>query len=303
MVGGYTTKGGDHDWLLVSYKASTGVRNWSETFDSTEGNDEIQGIGVSNGIVVAAGYTSNGGDVDWRVRAYSASDGSALWDDVYSERDDDFAWKVAMDSDGGACVCGVSSTVSSIEFNKVRVVDYAGEESGGGTGGGDGGNGTGGGSLLGHALEPSEVRTVNTPPATPDPVGGEYLGFGSAAIGGTEFKLQASFPQYVNPSKTLALDVKIFIAAQLPDDYSRLLYITSANEIKYQPPNSLSSWKPKVKGMVPNTTVLNTSTASMPTGTHYWYTLVVPSTVPDDFSGVDWSVTPWEVTINVLDLH
>ncbi len=318
VVGGYQSKGGDDQWLLVSYSSSTGVKRWSATYDSTMGDDAILGVAAGNGIVVAVGYSGNGSDNDWRVRAYSAVNGAVKWDDVCASGGggNDYALDVAMDSNGGAFVAGECDSMLGI-CTSVKVVDYEGvsSPSGGDTGGDTGGdngtdtggdNGTGGGGttpLKGHILRPAEVRTINTPPATPAPLKDTYLGFGSAATGGTNFKLQASFPQYINTQKTSAYEVKIFIAAQLPDDYSRLLYITSSNAIEYQPPDKLSSWKSKVKGIVPNTVILNTSTSSMPSGVHYWYTLVVPSSVPDDFSGVDWSTIPWEVTVNVLNLQ
>jgi len=159
----------------------------------------------------------------------------------------------------------------------------------------------------GHKLIPGEVTDIDSPPAVPRPDQGEYLGFGTAAAGGDLFAVRAEFPQYVYDGAVET--VKIFIAAQLPDDYSRLLYFDSSNAIHYQPPDQLSSWKSSVKGSVGLVTVLpsvkidSSGGFAVPTGTHYWYTLVVPSTVPDDFSGVDWGVTPWEITVNILDVE
>ncbi len=318
VVGGYKTRGGDQNWFLVSYDSSTGAKRWSAPYDSTMGDDGLMKVATGHGIVVAMGYSSNGSDADWRVRAYSAASGAVQWDDVCDTESGgvDYAGDVAVDANGGAFVGGACDTAFGIGTT-IKAVDYEGAAtpSGGGDTGGDNGtdtgegdtggdNGTGGGSnpLPGWVLGRAVVRTINSPPQTPEPIKGTYLGFGDAAVGGSHFKLQASFPPFVNAQRTTPYEVKIFIAAQLPDDYSRLLYITSSNAIEYQPPDKLSSWKTKVKGIVPNTVILNTSTDSMPSGDHYWYTLVVPSSVPDDFSGVDWSAIPWEVTVNILKL-
>ncbi len=292
VAGGYLTKGSKEEWLVVSYSPSSGTENWQSSLDSSAGSGQVWDVAVSNGIVVAAGYALGDRDSDWRVRAFSEADGSVKWDATYDSGDVDFAFQVAMDSNGGAFVAGSTTQfTSTYDYKKVRVANYAGETPPSSQ------------PLQGHVLEVGEVRTLNTPAQTPNPDNDLYLGFGNAATGGTNFKLQASFPQYINTQKTSVYEVKIFIAAQLPDDYSRLLYITSSNTIEYQPPDKLSSWKSRVKGIVPTTTILDTSTSSMPSGVHYWYTLVVPSSVPDDFSGVDWGKTPWEITVNVLDLR
>jgi C1A family cysteine protease len=160
----------------------------------------------------------------------------------------------------------------------------------------------------GHKMVPGEVSTVSPAMASPAPDSGVYLGFGSAATGGKLFTVVAAFPSYVD-SQGNGMSVKIFIAAQLPDDYSRLLFFDRANKVDYQPPHSLSSWKTGVEGTISATTVLppvsvDSSTGfQVPKGMHYWYTLVVPNTVPDDFEGVDWSSTPWEITVNMLDVE
>ncbi len=307
VVGGFVTMGGNEDGLLIYYDPSfLGRMLWSKRYDESGRDEEFLGVDSAQGMVVAVGTSHSGSYCRWKVRAYSVVDGSLKWENSCAE-ECSFPNDIVVDAYGGTYVVGVCGV-----FAKVKVVAYEGvttPDSGGGTGGDTGGdngtdNGTGGGTepLTGHVLRPSEVRTINSPPRSPSPLKGTYLGFGEAAVGGSNFKLQAAFPQYINVAKNQVYEVKIFIAAQLPDDYSRLLYITSANEVMYQPPERLSSWKSKVKGFVPNTVVLNTSSASMPSGLHYWYTLVVPSYVPDDFSGVDWSTLPWEVTVNVLNL-
>ncbi len=161
----------------------------------------------------------------------------------------------------------------------------------------------------GHVMKPGEVTEISPASTTPEPDSKIYLGFGNAAAGGKLFTVVAAFPAYLDSDENSTLSVKIFIAAQLPDDYSRLLFFDSSNKIDYQPPHSLVSWKSSVKGPVATTTVLppvlvdSTSGFQVPKGTHYWYTLVVPDTVPDDFSGVDWTTTPWEITVNILDIQ
>ena len=165
-------------------------------------------------------------------------------------------------------------------------------------------------SPSGHVLKPAEVRTVQPAAETPDanPTNGTYLGFGDVVANGTHFKVEAAFPAYLNQSDNSTLTVKIFIAAQMPDDYSRLAYFDSSNNMKFQPPDKLSSWKSSVSGEVAKTTIypevdVTSALSNIPSGTHYWYTLVVPATVPDDFSGVDWSTTPWEITVNIFDVR
>jgi len=293
VVGGYISKGEEEDWLLVSYLPTNGTENWHATLDSSAGSGQIWDVAVSNGIVVAAGYTMGERDSDWRVMAYSSGDGSVKWEDTYDSGDVDFAFHVAMDSNGGAVVAGSNTQfTSSFDYKRVRVVSYAGESQ----------SSPPPQPMQGHVLRSGEVRALNVPAQVPDPASGLYLGFGAASKGDADFKLQAGFPGYLDANKTEELEVKIFIAAQLPDDYSRLLYITSANKVEYQPPDTLSSWRSKVTGGIENTTIFDVPTSYVPSGRHYWYTLVVPSTVPDDFSGVDWSTTPWEITVNILEL-
>ena len=150
-----------------------------------------------------------------------------------------------------------------------------------------------------------EVRTISTSLSSPDASSGRYLGFGEAATGGSRFKVEAEFPRYLDQQDGSEVKVKIFVAAQLPDDYSRLAYFDTYNELHYQPPQALSHWVTGVTGGIRRTTISpeeNTSASWIPQGTHYWYTLVVPDTVPDDFSGVNWATTPWEITVNVFEV-
>ena len=157
------------------------------------------------------------------------------------------------------------------------------------------------------ALRPSMVDII--PAAeTPDLEDGNYLGFGDSVVKGPHLKVEAALPAYLKQSDNSTLAIKIFIAAQMPDDYSRLAYFDSSNNLKFQPLGSLSSWKSSVRGAVSVTTVslevgLRSESSTIPSGTHYWCALVVPATVPDDFSGVDWSTTPWEITVNILDVQ
>ena len=291
FVGGYVSKGGYRKWFLLSYNATSGVKRWSQNLDGEAGDSAVGDVAVAGGVVVATGYSSGTSYRDWRVIAYAAADGSLRWDDLYDGGDDELAMEVAMDSGGGAFVAGVEGKLSPyLEFKRVRVADYAGE---------------GGFSpplLDGHVLKPGEVRTIESPPQSPDPQNGLYLGFGDVVRGGASFKLQAAFPSYVNAERSFEYQVKVFIAAQLPDDYSRLLYLTEDGRVEYQPPDALSSWREAVKGGVSPTTILELPASSLPSGVQYWYTLVVPWDVPDNFDGVDWNAVPWEITVDVLNL-
>jgi len=220
------------------------------------------------------------------VISYSPT-GEINWEGSYNSGGYDFAVDVAVDKTAEDVVVAGNTRDSS----SVLIVDYQGY------------------TPSGHVLVPEEVRTINNVPASPDPAinNGKYLGFGSVATGGNKFKIEAAFPAYLNQSDNSTLSVKIFIAAQMPDDYSRLAYFDSSNNLKYQPPESLSSWKSSVSGAVSDTIIfpevdINSGLSNIPSGKHYWYTLVVPDTVPDDFHGVDWSTTPWEITVNILNV-
>ncbi len=311
IAGGFVDNG-DYDWNVVSY-SSAGVLRWEDQYDSGHGMDGAYAVAVDsqdNAIVV--GYQSNESDRDWRIVSYSPS-GSIGWRASYDSQSgsyqvssfkgdksgriaedgprayDDRARSVAIDETSGDIL--IAGTALGIHNS--LLIDCEGYPP----------------SPVGHVLVSGEVRTIEPAAESPDAnsTNGTYLGFGDAVADGPKFKVEAAFPRYLKEADNTTLAVKIFIAAQLPDDYSRLAFFDSSNNLKFQPPDTLSSWKSSVSGEVAKTsifpeTAVGTDSSIVPSGTHYWYTLVVPDTVPDDFSGVDWSTTPWEITVNVFEV-
>ena len=310
IVVGYQDNGSDNDWKIISYSPSGDI-NWQTSYDGEHGDDLALGVAIDsmdNAIVV--GYENNGSDNDWKIISYSSA-GEVEWQASYDSRGDRYSASSAGrvkgdrapmevsygDKAENVCIDRLSGDVVIggyiLDRSSAFMIDCEGYPP----------------AVSGHVLIPAEVRTVQPAAETPDanPTNGTYLGFGDVVANGTHFKVEAAFPAYLNQSDNSTLTVKIFIAAQMPDDYSRLAYFDSSNNMKFQPPDKLSSWKSSVSGEVAKTTIypevdVTSALSNIPTGTHYWYTLVVPATVPDDFSGVDWSITPWEITVNVFDV-
>ncbi len=286
----------DWDMCAISYDASGHFR-WRKCHDGPAHDRDDVGVMVipahvvavdpnDNVIVVGEEYNTKG-DEDWAIECYS-SEGSSLWSDTFDAGvDNDVAYDVAVNPNTGEVVVA-GNLGGAAGVNNVYAMAYYGYP------------------LTGYVLTIAEVNSFEPAAASPDPDNGKYLGFGDVVSGGNHFKVEAAFPRYLDAVHNEPLEVKIFIAAQMPDDYSRLAYFDSANNLKYQPPGTLSSWKSSVTGAVAKTTVYSeidlTFSSIIPSGTHYWYTLVVPATVPDDFSGVDWSTTPWEITVNIFDV-
>ncbi len=161
-------------------------------------------------------------------------------------------------------------------------------------------------SPTGHRLVPGEITEVSHGAVSPEPDSKIYLGFGSVAEGGDTFDLKAAFPAYLNESGEERISVKIFVAGQIPLDYSYLFFF-SASGLKVAPPDLLSPWKSGVSEAVSATTILGPLSLSALRdaleGTSYWYTLVVPNWVSDDLSGVNWNATPWELTVTPLEVE
>ena len=334
IVVGNKRNGANADWYVVSYSPAGDV-NWSDTRNgvtndhdlaysvATDSNDNVIVTGLEDSKMYTVSYNPSGGEQwvreipdgiavnvatdykdrvivaggvydaanasTWRVVSYSDK-GDKLWESNYSDPGSALATNIAISPvTGDVAVIGTAKNATN-----VLVIDYEGYPL----------------PTTGHVLIPSEVRTVQPAAETPNgnPVNGTYLGFGDVVANGTHFKVEAAFPAYLKQSDNSTLAVKIFIAAQMPDDYSRLAYFDSSNNMKFQPPDKLSSWKSSVSGEVAKTTIypevdVTSALSNIPSGTHYWYTLVVPDTVPYDFAGVDWSTTPWEITVNIFDVQ
>ena len=282
IVAGYKeNSSSNYDWLVIAYSAS-GNEKWSDTYDSGK-DDGTQSVAIdSYNNAIVTGYTYEG-NYNWRTVSYSSS-GDRNWVATYDSGDHDKPYRVLVDRETGT----VSVAGYILHNNNAMTITYEGN------------------APSGHLLLPGEVTTIDPAPQTPNPENGKYLGFGDLSTSKENFKIEAAFPPYLGSDGSV-LSVKIFIAAQMPDDYSRLAYFDSSNNLRYQPPERLSSWKSSVSGALANTVVLeawNSATMGvLPSGTHYWYTLVVPDTVPDDFSGVDWATTPWEITVNIVEVE
>jgi hypothetical protein len=162
---------------------------------------------------------------------------------------------------------------------------------------------------ISRVLNIGDLRVIDPAPESPVVDDGSYLGFGSVATGGNLFKVEAGFPRYVvqNSNSVHIVPVKIFIAAQLPDNYSVLRAFTETDDLVVVPPAPLLSWRKSItspisKVILPEVNI-TTPGNELPVGVHYWYTLVVPDTVPDDLSLVDWNNTPWEITLSIFEVH
>ena len=307
IVGGVINGGGSYDWEIVSY-SPTGQTNWEFSYGGI-GNDFVNSLAIDlEGNVVAVGEEYNGQDYDWKIVSISPS-GEVNWQASYDSNGDryhiegnhqqeEFRKKGEMSyKDSANSVCIDSSTGdiviagSILDSQQALLIDCEGPLPGG------------------HTLTPGEVRTVIPTKEYPDPDNGEYLGFGNAALNGTMFKLEAAFPKYLNQANNLPISVKIFIAGVIPSMPTNLLFFDTSNALKFTPNDPLTPWRKDVTQKIePITLIPKFSLQDDPSlhdalaGTNYWYTLVVPDTVPDDFAGVDWESITWEITVNIFEV-
>ena len=291
---------------VASY-SSSGTIKWEKMYEESSSLRASVVAVDSKENAIVGGYRYNGSDDDWKIVSFSPS-GIVNWQASYDSKTNNYEVSaVGNEKDGrreaihdpnddkvvDICIDKVYGDIvvagSILNLSTSLIIDCEGI------------------APLLQWLKPGAVSTIDPAAEDPDPGNGAYLGFGDVVSNGTHFKVEAEFPAYLRASDNSSIAVKVFIAAQMPDDYSRLAYFDSANNLKYQPPEALSSWKSSVTGAVAKTTVYPeiyvTSSSVIPSGTHYWYTLVVPDTVPDDFAGVDWSITPWEITVNVFEVR
>ena len=302
VVAGIALRGTYADIRVVSYTPSGG-KKWETFYDSSSHDydgmvecysNKLAAIDKGNNIIVAGYEGALPGKVKLKLLSFSLS-GTLNWEQTYISTDNAAPTSIVIDPDSGEMVVGATLQNPTTYSNTALVVDYEGATPPTPTP-----------SPSGRILYPGDVRWVSPAEESPDPDHGVYLGFGDVVANGTHFKVEAAFPNYLKDSDNSTLAVKIFIAAQMPDDYTRLAYFDDANNLMFQPPDTLSSWKASVTGGVGNTIVFPeidlSTTPDIPSGIHYWYTLVVPDDVPDDFSGVDWSITPWEITVNVFEV-
>lgn len=78
FVTGYTTNGGDYDYLTVKYGAATGDWAGGAFFDSG-GNDYATAHRVFGGDLYVTGYSWNGANYDWMTVKFNAATGVIVW--------------------------------------------------------------------------------------------------------------------------------------------------------------------------------------------------------------------------------
>ncbi len=297
VVAGERATGSSYsEWYVVSY-SSTGAENWSASgsgFGALGSGASSVAIDGNDNAIVAGGKMETSSTTNPYIVSYSPA-GVENWHAQYSSSNQWF-WDVAVDVNSGDVLAlslapfyMTTSGYSASGF-KGYAVSY---------------EGTGSNS---RRLGISDVRVMDPAPENPSLQDWTYLGFGSVVNGGNKFQVKAKLPRYVaqNSNSVHDVPVKVFIAAQLPDNYSVLHTFTETGDLVEVPPASLSPWKRNlttpVEEVIYPAVDITTSGNGVPAGTHYWYTLVVPDYVPDDLSGVDWMNTPWELTLSVFDV-
>jgi TolB-like protein len=80
-----TTASGGNAFTVRAHSANDGSLIWEDRYDREgTGTDEANSIAVKGNTVFAAGYTSTAaGSPAFGMRAYSAKDGSLIWEDDY----------------------------------------------------------------------------------------------------------------------------------------------------------------------------------------------------------------------------
>ncbi len=339
VAGGIEDKSGDEDWYVVSYSPSGG-ENWHASYDSGKGDEVAIGLAIDSrdDVVVAGKRAVSSTSEEWYVISYSSS-GKERWSaSAGSGAVGSLALSIAIDGEDNAIVGGgievskgtdnsylvsyasdgtenwhvqSSSTEGiadvTVDVNSGYILAFCVTSSAASAVSGDMVNYEGTGSIS-RVLGISDVRVIDPAPENPIGEEGAYLGFGTVVNGGDIFKVKTTFPKYVAQSSNSVhnVPVKIFIAAQWPDNYSVLKVFTEAGDLVEVPPASLSPWKrnlttPVEEVIYPEVDITAPGN-ELPVGTYYWYTLVVPDYVPDDLSGVDWMNTPWELTLSVFEV-
>jgi len=97
-VGG--TASGGLDLLMRAYNVKTGTLEWQDQRPLASGIMTKVVIDDVANRVFGAGYAANGPGTDFLVRAYDASTGDRLWEDVVDKGRDDFVQDIAAGKEG-----------------------------------------------------------------------------------------------------------------------------------------------------------------------------------------------------------
>lgn len=117
---------GNCDWLVRVYDGGTGTFLWGDLFDrdpAPGGFDRANGVVMDAGAIFVSGFTAapfgncttptSGGDCDFTVRAYDATTGGILWEDLFDlAHGFDTAGPIAVG--GGRLVVGGRGQVNNV---------------------------------------------------------------------------------------------------------------------------------------------------------------------------------------------
>jgi hypothetical protein len=113
-VVGYTCTSGSRgaDVFVIATDPS-GEERWTQVFGGQPADDYGYGVAMTaNGDCLAAGYLITGGHADVALHGNTA-DGGQLWIQLYGGSNDDMAYSIARNSDGGFVVAGVTYSFGS----------------------------------------------------------------------------------------------------------------------------------------------------------------------------------------------
>ncbi|WP_395753590.1 autotransporter-associated beta strand repeat-containing protein [Prosthecobacter sp.] len=114
---GHTTNAsGNTDIYTAKYEPVTGALLWAKTYNGTaNGTDDANAIVVDgNGDVLITGYVTNGfANADVFVAKYAGSDGTLLWQKIYSGPGQaaDMGTSIAVDASGNVAVAGYGKNI------------------------------------------------------------------------------------------------------------------------------------------------------------------------------------------------
>jgi DNA-binding beta-propeller fold protein YncE len=98
----------DWDYATVAYDAATGAKAWEKRYNGPPGDDQDRANALAmspdGSMVFVTGESRMAGNYDYATVAYDALTGRRQWVERYDgpENGDDFAWSIAVSSDGSS---------------------------------------------------------------------------------------------------------------------------------------------------------------------------------------------------------
>jgi hypothetical protein len=123
-VTGYSSNGGNDDYLTIKYNSVTGDTLWTRRYNGlANGNDCARGCAVDDyGNLYVTGYSFNGANDDYLTVKYDILTGDTVWTCRYngSSNGDDLAFACAVDNSGNLYVTGSSSNGSNLDYLTIK---------------------------------------------------------------------------------------------------------------------------------------------------------------------------------------